>query len=77
MVVKVASDNDFTLVNEDNVSLAYLIKQGETILNNNDIVLEVNGNSGCTSIGFELTNNIKYSGTYTGTVMFTVFIDDK
>lgn len=77
LVVKVADDNDFTLVNEDNVSLAYLIKQGESILNNNDIVLEVNGNSGCTSIGFELTNNIKYSGTYTGTVMFTVFIDDK
>lgn len=77
LVVKLASDNDFTLTNEDNISLAYLIKQDETTLNNNDIILEVNGGSNFTFLRFELTNPIKYSGTYTGTVMFTVYINEK
>ena len=76
LIVKVASDNDFTLINEDNVSLTYLIKQDEIILSNNDIILKVNNDSS-TFLKFELQDKPKYSGTYTGTVMFTVYIDEK
>ena len=77
LVVKLSSDNDFTLTNEDNVSLTYLIKQDETTLNKNKTILEVNGGSDSTFLRFELIDPIKYSGTYTGTVMFTVYIDNK
>ena len=77
LVVKLSSDNDFTLTNEDNVSLTYLIKQDETTLNKNETILEVNSGSDSTFLRFELIDPIKYSGTYTGTVMFTVYIDNK
>ena len=77
LVVKLSSDNDFTLTNEDNVSLTYLIKQDETTLNKNETILEVNSGSNFTFLRFELIDPIKYSGTYTGTVMFTVYIDNK
>lgn len=77
LIVKVASENDFSLINEDGVSLTYLIKQDEKTLNNNDTILELNGGSTSVFLRFELSDTIKYSGTYTGTAMFTVYIDDK
>ena len=77
LIIKLADDNDFTLINEDNVTITYLIKQDETILDNNDIILKVSDGNISTFIEFELQDKPIYSGTYTGTAMFTVYIDEK
>lgn len=77
LIVKLASDNDFTLTSEDDISISYLIKQDGTILKNNDVILKVNGSSASTLLRFESQDKPKYAGTYTGTVMFTVYIEEK
>ncbi len=75
--VKLSSDNNFTLINEDDVSISYLIKQDDRALSISDTILELNGGSASTFLSFELIDSLKYSGTYTGTVMFTVYINEK
>ena len=69
-------DNAFKVKCEDE-ALTYTVKNGDTTVNINDTVLTVNPASsatGSTTLSFSEPENVKYAGTYTGTVTFTVSV---
>lgn len=76
--------NAFTVKTAEGAELKYNVKKGETLVNIDDTVLSVNpdsatdgnGASGSTSLSFSLNDTIQYAGTYTGTVTFTVSVDN-
>lgn len=84
--VKVALSSNFQVA-LTNVSttpaptLSYKVYKGEDEVSNNGIVLEVApdapGKEGQTTLTFVVTDNIKYSGSYEGTVTFTVSVGNK
>lgn len=80
------TDNAFTVKTDKNAELTYKVMNGETAVNVGDTVLAVNpdtaidnsGASGSASLTFSLADGetVQYAGTYTGTVEFTVSVDD-
>ena len=78
------SGNAFKVTTTEGAELAYTVKKGDTLVNIDDTVLSVNpdsatdgnGASGSTSLSFSLNDTIQYAGNYTGTVTFTVSVDN-
>lgn len=84
--VKVALSTDFhvalTNVNATPVpTLKYEVHKGNDVVPNDGIVLEVAPNAtdkkGEETLTFAIVGDIMYSGTYTGTVTFTVSVGNK
>ena len=73
------SDNAFKVKTDEDAVLGYTVKKGETTIDVGDAVLFVNPDSaadGSTSLSFALNDTIQYAGTYTGTVTFTVSVEN-
>ncbi|MDD6488722.1 MAG: hypothetical protein PUG48_02760 [Clostridia bacterium] len=75
------TNNAFTVKNTEGEELAYTVKNGTNNVNVGDTVLTVNPESattGSATLDFNApdANSIKYSGTYSGTVTFTVSIEN-
>ena len=79
--VKVALATDFKVKAGEGAELTYIVKKDGTAVANNATVLEVaptaQVKTGSATLTFELTGNVVYSGTYTGTVTFTVSVGTK
>ncbi len=79
-------DDTFKIKTSEGAELDYTIKNGETIINVGDTVLAVNSDSttaetlanGSAELTFALVDGetIQYSGTYKGTVTFTVSVEE-
>ncbi|MGN0537126.1 MAG: hypothetical protein ACI4M3_04025 [Acutalibacteraceae bacterium] len=75
------TDNAFTVATTDGegAEITYTVKNGSTYVNIGDAVLTVNpesDSSGSSILKFIAPNEVKYAGTYEGTVTFTVSVDD-
>ena len=75
------TNNAFTVKNTEGEELAYTVKNGTKNVNVGDTVLTVNPESattGSATLNFNApdANSIKYSGTYSGTVTFTVSVEN-
>lgn len=75
------TNNAFTVKNTEGEELAYTVKNGTKNVNVGDTVLTVNPESattGSATLDFNApdANSIKYSGTYSGTVTFTVSVEN-
>ena len=75
------TNNAFTVKNTEGAELAYTVKNGTKNVNVGDTVLTVNPESattGSATLNFNApdANSIKYSGTYSGTVTFTVLLEN-
>ena len=59
--------------------LGYTVKSGETTVNEGDAVLTVNpdnGKTGETTLTFSATEEVKFAGDYTATLVFTIAVRD-
>ena len=75
------TNNAFTVKNTEGAELAYTVKNGTKNVNVGDTVPTVNPESattGSATLNFNApdANSIKYSGTYSGTVTFTVLLEN-
>ena len=75
------TNNAFTVKNTEGAELAYTVKNGTKNVNVGDTVLTVNPESattGSATLNFNApdANSIKYSGTYSGAVTFTVLLEN-
>lgn len=69
-------NNEFTLKNETGEKLYYKVEKDETALNTGDTVLTVkNGETASAQITVQ-PDKPKFSGTYTGTLTFSVSLED-
>ncbi len=77
--VRLTDANGFVLTNAENATLAYCVKKDGTAINLNDTLLSVSGgiknSSGSTGLEFEATEPAKFSGDYSGTVIFTISVE--
>lgn len=70
------TDNAFTLKNAQNVELGYTLKNGETVIGLNDKLLALTDKqTGSVNIDI-VPDQAKYSGDYTGTVIFTIALEE-
>jgi lipopolysaccharide export system protein LptA len=77
--VVLADTNDFTVTTARGAELIYTVKNGETVVNEGDIVLTVNptiGNGGSTTLAFIAPEDVTFAGEYSGTVTFTISVKD-
>lgn len=80
------TDNAFTVKTAEGAVLNYTVKNGNNTINVGDTVLAVNpdtatdnnGASGTADLKFSLTDGetVQYAGAYTGTVTFTVSVEE-
>lgn len=80
------TDNAFTVKTAEDAVLNYTVRSGDTVINIGDTVLAVNPDdttadtlaNGSADLTFSLADGetVKYSGTYTGTVTFTIGIEE-
>lgn len=85
LTVAISSNTDFKVKIGDGTDAPTLKYQVTKRVNNsttetsvdktNNTVLEVKSGSGSTELTFKLIDNVVYSGTYTGTVTFTVSVN--
>jgi hypothetical protein len=71
--------NNFTVTTPQGAELIYTVKNGETVVNEGDIVLTVNptvGNGGSTTLSFIAPEDVTFAGEYSGTVTFTISVKD-
>ena len=72
------ASNAFTVENEKGTELTYAITKGNADIHLNDSVLSVNSADGTTGLAellFSTPADIRFPGTYTGTVTFTISVD--
>ena len=70
-------DNAFTLKTTEGAEISYTVEKDGNPISLNDTVLTVNpttANNGSTALSFTAPASVKYAGTYTGTVTFTVSV---
>ena len=79
LVVRLSDANGLKLTTQEGAEQLYTIKNGESIVAEDDAVLTVAGgtanNSGTVSLDFAPDGEPKYAGVYTGTVMFNVSVE--
>lgn len=79
LVVRLSDANGWKLKTPEGAEQLYTIKNGESIVAEDDAVLTVAGgaanNSGTVSLDFAPDGEPKYAGVYTGTVMFNVSVE--
>lgn len=79
LVVRLSDANGLKLTTPEGAEQLYTIKNGESIVAEDDAVLTVAGgtanNSGTVSLDFAPDGEPKYAGVYTGTVMFNVSVE--
>ena len=71
--------NDFKVTTPQGAELGYTVKSGETTVNEGDAVLTVNpdnGKTGETTLTFSATEEVKFAGDYTATLVFTIAVRD-
>lgn len=74
--VSLSDTGDFKVTNDDNQSLEYEVKNGETIWTKDSFVsFETDGEATLDFVRKQ--SNTIYSGEYTGTVTFTVSLENK
>ena len=76
--VALTNANGFTVATPQGAELGYTVKNGETTVNEGDIVLTVNpdnGKTGETTLTFTTPETVKFAGDYTGTVTFTIAVN--
>lgn len=71
-------NNEFKVKSNEGAVLTYSVKNGNNVAELNNTVLEVASNAadkkGSTTLTFEITDAVVYSGIYTGTATFTVSV---
>ena len=74
--VTLKSSTGFKVKTTEGAELPYIVKNGNTVVSNDDVILNVESGSGSTKLTFALDSNsaIKYSGNYKDTVTFTVSV---
>ena len=79
LVVRLSDADGWKLKTQEGAEQLYTIKNGESIVAEDDAVLTVAGgtanNSGTVSLDFAPDGEPKYAGVYTGTVMFNVSVE--
>lgn len=79
LVVRLSDADGWKLKTPEGAEQLYMIKNGESIVAEDDAVLTVAGgtanNSGTVSLDFAPDGEPKYAGVYTGTVMFNVSVE--
>lgn len=79
LVVRLSDADGWKLKTPEGAEQLYTIKNGESIVAEDDAVLTVAGgtanNSGTVSLDFAPDGEPKYAGVYTGTVMFSVSVE--
>ena len=68
----------FKLTNAQGATLSYTVKNGDSIVDEGEIVLVVNptdSKDGSVSLAFTASEAVRFSGAYTGTVTFTIAIE--
>ena len=73
------TDNAFMLKTAEGAEILYGVTNSENAVNVGDVVLTVNpddGASGSAALRFVAPSKLTYAGTYTGTVTFTVSVED-
>lgn len=79
LVVRLSDANGLKLTTPEGAEQLYTIKNGESIVAEDNAVLTVAGgtanNSGTVSLDFAPDGEPKYAGVYTGTVMFNVSVE--
>ena len=79
LVVRLSDADGWKLKTPEGAEQLYTIKNGESIVAEDDAVLTVAGgttnNSGTVSLDFAPDGEPKYAGVYTGTVMFNVSVE--
>lgn len=79
LVVRLSDANGLKLTTPEGAEQLYTIKNGESIVAEDNAVLTVAGgtanNSGTVSLDFAPDGEPKYAGVYTGTVMFSVSVE--
>ncbi|MGN0538133.1 MAG: hypothetical protein ACI4M3_09175, partial [Acutalibacteraceae bacterium] len=71
------TDNTFKVKSAEGAEIIYTVKNGKNTVSVGDNVLTVNptnGKTGATTLSFSEPTEKKFSGTYTGTVTFTVSV---
>lgn len=71
------TNNAFILKTGEGAEITYTVEKGGNVVNVNDAILTVSPGenlSGDTTLTFVAPADIKYAGTYTGTVTFTVSV---
>ena len=77
--VVLTNANGFTVATPQGAELGYTVKNGVTTVNEGDTVLTVNptsGKTGSASLTFSATEEVKFAGDYTATLVFTIAVRD-
>ena len=77
--VSISDANGFVATTAEGAELTYSVKNGEATVDEGDTVLAVNpknGKTGSATLSFTAPETVQYAGTYTGTVIFTVSVND-
>ena len=77
--VTLTNANGFKVATPQGAELGYTVKNGETTVNEGDTVLTVNptsGKTGSASLTFSATEEVKFAGDYTATLVFTIAVRD-
>lgn len=70
-----AEDNSFQLKNEEGKTINYTVFNGNQSVQAGDTILTVNAGKGSTVLHFNEPENVQFSGTYSGTVTFSISVD--
>lgn len=74
-----AAEGAFVVKSAEGAELLYTVKNGEADVTVGNTVLTVNpetATTGSTTLSFVAPADVQYAGTYTGTVTFTVSVDE-
>lgn len=73
--VKIDSYSNFELKTAEGATINYTVKNGNTEVNAGDTILTVATDSGSVTLGFVAPATVTYAGTYTGTITFTISVE--
>jgi hypothetical protein len=76
--VALTNANGFTVATPQGAELGYTVKNGETTVNEGDVVLTVNpdgGKTGETTLMFVAPETAQFAGDYTGTITFIIAVN--
>lgn len=71
--------NDFKVTTAQGAALPFSVKNGDTAISEGDTILAVNptsGKTGSASLTFSATEEVKFAGDYTATLVFTIAVRD-
>lgn len=70
------ADDTFKVTTAQGAELTYTVKDGDTVINVGDTVLQCASQvNGTADLLFTAPTSVQYAGTYTGTVTFTVSVE--